>query len=272
VTTPGLDGVTLRLQRADELLLRLGAKRNDFLAAKGRELIGSFEPETQEFVVRVSGPLPPPEWGILVSEFLHHLRAALDILLVALVIRRGGSTHRRTQFVICKTPKQWRKATNGKNDALSGVDAGDRDLIATLQPAFGGVAEHRNWLAVLSDMCDLDRHFGAGPRFLALPADAGAGLQLTPQNETTGSPEPAKPQAGLDGGDRAEVYRAFLPDPGPHPELRFKQEPEIDVTFGFSGAPVLYGDLVSIRHEVQLILRLFEPELVGAPRSAAGAR
>ncbi|MEJ7657391.1 MAG: hypothetical protein WKF33_10225 [Thermoleophilaceae bacterium] len=64
-------------------------------------LIGEMEREgawrVQRIVIREH---PDPSWALLVSEVVHHLRAALDYLVWQLVLLNGAEPYHRYQFPI----------------------------------------------------------------------------------------------------------------------------------------------------------------------------
>jgi len=100
VAVSGIEGVDLKLGRAKQCLALLEYERAALLERQENRTIGQYHPDIGEFVVRVDGDLPDLRWGITAGEFAHALRSALDNLLWALVVRRGGTPTTIHQFPI----------------------------------------------------------------------------------------------------------------------------------------------------------------------------
>ena len=96
---PGLDGVMLKIRRADECLAFLNDQRAALLEATGNRVVGEFDTAAGDYVFRVNEE-PPLAWGISIGELAHALRGALDNLLWQLVLARGGTPTRATQWPI----------------------------------------------------------------------------------------------------------------------------------------------------------------------------
>ena len=52
--------------------------------------------------------LPPLQWGVVLGEFAHDTRSALDQLIWSLVLAHGGSPGTHTQFPAANSEKKWR--------------------------------------------------------------------------------------------------------------------------------------------------------------------
>jgi len=123
---PNLIGVDLKLRRAEEHLRFLDAERGKILPIHPDRMVGQHDPQTGDYVVRVEGDPPPPEWGIPISEFAHALRTALDNLLWQLILARGGKpVSRVTQFPIYEEETKF----NGKPKSRKGSWATEADRL-----------------------------------------------------------------------------------------------------------------------------------------------
>ncbi len=63
-TQDRLHGCWLKVRRANEHLHTLDDEISRFLSSEDRRLIGQFEPDTSQYVSRVSGGPPPLRWGV----------------------------------------------------------------------------------------------------------------------------------------------------------------------------------------------------------------
>jgi hypothetical protein len=152
-----LEPIDWRLARADEHLATLDRERDAFLDEKNRRIAGPFEPDTSEYVFRFAGKLPDPRIGLIVGEFGHHLRAALDNLVWQLVLLRGGTPNRDSQFPIYAS-KQAYEGDRGAPRMLRGVIADDRAAIESIQPFQEGDRAQGSSLALLAWLNNVDKH------------------------------------------------------------------------------------------------------------------
>jgi hypothetical protein len=79
-----LEAVDWRLKRAHKHLTTLDRERKRFLARvdkKDPRFVGKFNSDTNEYVFRLNCKPPNPRLGLIVGEFAHNLRAALDNLV-----------------------------------------------------------------------------------------------------------------------------------------------------------------------------------------------
>src|SRR3954451_18997253 len=152
-----LEALDWRIEQANKHLTTLNDERIAFherLDKKDRRIIGEFEGDTSEYVFRVNCDPPDPRLGILVSEFSHHLRATLDNLVWQLVLLRGGSPTRLTQFPIYESRERYQSSSW----MLRGVSADDRALIERCQPFQQGERAADAYLAQLAWLNNMDKH------------------------------------------------------------------------------------------------------------------
>ena len=278
------DGIDLRLARADE---HLGVIEREVakVAGKNRRVVGEFEANSFEYVFRIEGELPPPEIGVYVSEAVHHLRSALDNLVWQIVLGRRNQPTRFNAFPIEETDGQFNAAE--KRGALAGTDADDRAFIEQAQPYHHGPHwKRRHLLLLLKNLSNIDKHrymhagfvamtlSGPGGIPLPLSPDLGAMLKALPPDGST--PELRglcvvvgvnvkvtgwRFTAGEQRDDRAELLRATLVDPPPHPEVKLQPNPAIDVSLtnieGRDEQPVTVSDLRRIQRRVNEIVGHF---------------
>ncbi|MFD3945971.1 hypothetical protein [Streptomyces sp. NPDC058579] len=86
-----------------------------------------------ELRLEVSQPPPLAEWGFRFGEAVHHLRAALDNLVVAIARQSGVADEKHLNalaFPICGTRKEWKK----RSKAMMHLPEWCRDTLEQLQP------------------------------------------------------------------------------------------------------------------------------------------
>lgn len=129
-------GVDRKLWRADDHLEACFFKRATAAArivnAGADAVIGEFDPGTNDYVFRLTTPPLDPEIGVIVGEFAHNLRSALDIMLWQVILARGGRPRIGvTQFPIYEDEAKFK----GKAEALTrGVSREDFAFIEAAQP------------------------------------------------------------------------------------------------------------------------------------------
>jgi hypothetical protein len=172
---PSLDGVRLKLVEADNHLDFLRTYQRAHVDAGDRRIIGDYDPDTRDYVFRVSGDLPPLDAGLHVSLFAHLLRSSLDNMLWQLIRLRGGhprttfgpkgSGLRPTQFPIYEQEADFR--TKAKAETR-GIEPPDFTFIKDSQPYQAG-AKLARWhpLALLGHLNNVDKHRFVHPTFAA---------------------------------------------------------------------------------------------------------
>lgn len=73
-----LTDVDRRLERAKEIRTRLADEVARFLASEPFGTVERYDSGGMFWVDVFARRMPPDEWGIVVSEFAHHVRAALN--------------------------------------------------------------------------------------------------------------------------------------------------------------------------------------------------
>ena len=90
-----LAGVMAKLDRVNELLDVLKTEVQTFLDSGPYFTVGAYDPATHawEQRVRIAEP-PPPRLGVIVGEYVHDVRSALDHLVWQLILLDGGTPTR----------------------------------------------------------------------------------------------------------------------------------------------------------------------------------
>jgi hypothetical protein len=165
VLKPGLNvshWPDLKLARAEQHLSDLQARINIASTATPALLqpVFSVDRRTVTFTVGDrSGPLYE-EWALVIGDFIHNVRAALDALAWDLAHLDGAvpssSAEKRIYFPICQTEKAWISQLKGP---LSTVPRDMQKRLYVLQP-FVYERPSQAIFAVLNDLDILDKHRG----------------------------------------------------------------------------------------------------------------
>jgi hypothetical protein len=171
-----LDGVQTKLDRAEEHLMLLGSEIDAFLESKPYVVEGQFEPETHEWVERIRVKSnPPAKLGVIVGDYVHNLRSALDHLAWQLVLLDGGTPGERTQFPITSTRREFDRQAK-RLGALT-----DRHLagIESAQPYHAEDRLKEHPLNSLSYLSNIDKHRIVHPMFGYIRAEGVQPLRFS---------------------------------------------------------------------------------------------
>jgi hypothetical protein len=257
-----LDGPRFKIERASEHLDTLDRERTAFLADVDNRIVGRFEPETSNYIFNVSGDPPDLRWAPIVGEIAHNLRSALDNLTSALVTHRGNVVTNQTQFVIADTVLIWDAELKRKR--LRGLSTDDIALIQELQPyhranfALAHPLSRLGWLSNRDKHPDIHVAYVIIDNLLPLPPRISMPISA---NDTTGPMAMVMLNSGSSSGDRTEIARCLLPEPGPNPQMHMQLNNPIDISFSDSARGLTLNDLTHIRDEVARIYGIFEPLL-----------
>jgi hypothetical protein len=260
-----LDGVWAKLARADEHLKALDAEIPVFLDSNPHTYRGHIDREASRYVVTIHITRPPPiEWSVIVGDFVHNLRSALDHLVWQLVLLSGNepvSGPGGNQFPIFTTkPGDMRLRNNRFNRQLRGVHRSVRAAIHRIQPYRAGRDANRRPLAVLADLSNEDKHQAILPSYAAIPPREGQ-IDLYPVKlvdvEFFERMEVHVNKPLIDG---AEVMSADIVITGPDPQVKMEGELPFDVAFGEGMAPMASLGIVrnAVNEVVGTLGRLFK--------------
>ncbi len=136
-----LDGARAKLRRANEHRHEIESRIELWREDRPHEFIHDKDSEPGWTVLRLRIVKPPPiELGVLVGDYAHNVRSALDHMVWQLVIPNGAAPGRHTQFPIALTEKQFdERAITHKTAMLAGVSETAQTYIRRQQP-YGGRA------------------------------------------------------------------------------------------------------------------------------------
>jgi len=161
---PSLDGPRAKLRRAHHHLEGLYDDFNRTVGPQQHSLVreDGDEPRTHIFRAQNVPPLPP-DWGLIVGDFAHNLRSALDHLVWQLVLLSGSKPGRDNQFPICSAgTRYWCSKKDGtpsvRDRSLRGVAEQYRTPIDAVQPYRRGQDTELAFLSGLADLSNFDKH------------------------------------------------------------------------------------------------------------------
>jgi hypothetical protein len=160
-----LDGCRAKLERAHTHLQALYDELNAFTDGEPYELVRQHDPKsrTDDVFVKVHREPDALLWGVLLGDFLHNTRSALDHLVWQLVLLDGGKPGRDNAFPIALSgPGYWCQRKDGgpsmRDSLLKGVAEDHRAIIDVVQPYRSGNAAKLDLLAILADFSNVDKH------------------------------------------------------------------------------------------------------------------
>ena len=186
----------------------------------------------------------PIRLGVIVGDFIHNLRSALDHLVWQFVRREGNRPRRSNAFPIHTSQENFiqRVVCAPKNrDPLQGIDPqGDAwTFIEGLQP-YHGADPALHPLTILNSFWNSDKHRVVQTAMTfpeALPSE------MVGWNPTTNPIEKEFPYpADAPLVDGAELARLRFDPMGPDPQVYVKRIPSLAIAFGES-FPAKKGDL-----------------------------
>jgi hypothetical protein len=263
-----LEPIDWRLERADEHLATLDRERRAFFDDEDRRIVGHFDRDASEYVFRHTGDPPNPRLGLVVGEFAHHLRAALDNLLWQLVLLRGGSPTRQTQFPIYESRERYRREAGRM---IRGVGADDRALIEAAQPYKHGIHAPDSYLTMLAWLNNVDKHRYIHVAF-ARPRQTPIKVSYGPQGEDAGF-WPWNPRFVQDIGkitkapyvpsradeDSTELLRVPIEPSGPNPQMKVDAGAAIEISPSDPKHRLTLADLRDTRALVAHVIGDFRP-------------
>ena len=169
---PTLEGVDLKLKWAKNRFDILSERINEFVVEPGQDRIVLEQHPDLRGMLRVNHVhRPPPEWGILIGDCVHHYRTALDHLLFQLVVantkgRIPAKVMRRSEFPIFNSGPRFRGKLNRKGEPLAGsgrakiqhVSPEARAIIERLQPYHRRKNPGSRALWQLQELSNIDKH------------------------------------------------------------------------------------------------------------------
>jgi hypothetical protein len=149
-----LHGIDQKVARAKNHRDYLTRRVTLFQQRSTHRVVTTVEAEGLEHVVRIHRLQPvPPEWAVILGEFLYDLRPALDNLMWALILANGKQPGRDTYFPVLhrENDKTFTRMTAG-----AGADA--IAIIRSVQPYLKGDRARADPFFLLHELNRLDKH------------------------------------------------------------------------------------------------------------------
>jgi hypothetical protein len=260
---PSLIGVQAKLDRARDHLQALYDELNVFSASNPHELVREHDPETRtdDVFVKVLREPKDPEWGILLGDFLHNARCALDHLVWQLVLLNKAKPGRWNQFPIATHGAQyWSLEKDGRpsmrDRMLRGVAEEHRALIDAVQPYRRGREAKSDRLAILAEFSNTDKHRIVHPTLIGLmDPDFERDFTATAYG-SEGFAEVELHNAGpIEDGAKVMTVRYVTDDP----EARVKMDANLPVGIGFGETGLKVTVLGEILVDVRDVIGQFVP-------------
>jgi hypothetical protein len=148
---PVAAGIAAKLDRAALHLESFREELQRFNKAHAGVIFGEIHKDGQTHVYRPTYvPDLPDDWSCIVGDCLHNMRTALDHLAWQLVIASGHQPTPSTSFPIRNAP--------GSADIFPFITDGMRAEVDAVQPYHVGKQANRQWLSILKQLDDIDKH------------------------------------------------------------------------------------------------------------------
>jgi hypothetical protein len=253
-----LDGIQAKLYRAGEHLERIGAEGNAFLEGQPYSTRVQFEPELHAWVSRFQVREDPPlRLGVLVGDYVHNLRSALDHLVYALTELDGGTPDRWTQFPITKSANDFNSVVQRQ---IPGLSAKHRTGIEMAQPYNGRNGPDVHPLYCINELAIADKHHVVQPTYAHLSTRG-----IKPLRRLDDEPGPS-PVVRIDiapDGTRVVDGTALLvahaaPDADPATKVDVDGNLTIDIAFGERA--ISWESLPAMTEAVKTVVSVFIPD------------
>jgi hypothetical protein len=169
---PSLDNPRARMRRAHE---HLDVLQKKIIAFTDREPYAVVrQPKTQSGVEVFAFEMreqPPLELGVIVGDFFHNLRSALENLAWQIVLLDGGTPDEHTGFPVASDLQGFKSQAGSK---LKGVDPARVAEIESVQPYPARNDAISRALETVHDFARIDRHQIIHPAFAVANTDPNA--------------------------------------------------------------------------------------------------
>jgi hypothetical protein len=227
-----LHGFRLKLNRAQAYAKALHSEVDAWFMRHPYEVFGQYEPgPPEEYVFKARFlELPPSEWGLILGDFAHNARSALDHLAYQVVSLGNGGVHQeQTAFPIVTECRNWQAAAARR---LKGARDRHIKMIEAFQPyhrrdthgaktIWGAIEDP---LAVLDRLSIVDKHIVLNPTPATVQA-IGWDVEIIQDIESTGVQE--APMGILI--DEGVVVRVGIVSSGRNPELKLKRRETMEI-------------------------------------------
>jgi hypothetical protein len=253
-----LSDAHLKLLRAKEHLDAIDGQIAAFHSRDPYAIVDKYEPETGDYVmyIRVFEE-PDPRWGVLVGDFIHNTRSALDYIAEQLVIANGKKPSRYTQFPITRSCEEFRRVKR----MYARMDRADIARLEGVQPYNArNPDEAIGPLAWLNELSNRDKHHvltvplarmtTLNPGFITSDNDPTSDVMAVNWDDAEVNIGPVK--------DKTEIFRVPIklrPGASDPPVMKMNVERSAHVTLGYELSAV--NTLTRIYAEVRRVFAGF---------------
>lgn len=211
--------------------------------------------EAGEYGLRIEMNTPLPlAWSVIVGDYIHNLRSALDHLAWQLVLVSGGKPSERTQFPIFMAEPTGR-AIGRWDQMVAGMVEPVVAQIRDVQPYAAGDQAKQHTLAILNALSNIDKHRLPLARVAAIAAHEPGTLGLLPKRDVEILDAQIKIGVPLEDGD--EIAWATVRCTGPNPEIDTQGPVPMNVAFTAGSYDVPMQGLVEVGQYTQKLVTLF---------------
>jgi hypothetical protein len=266
-----LDGPQAKIARAGEHLEALNNEVIAFFNIKPDSLAGEYDAESGWYAFRLQLTPAPLRMGVLVGDFVHNLRSALDHFIWQLVAFSGGNPGRSNQFPIYTSEADFLRDVEERVEdrgpgplAGLGEDTPGWAFVKGFQPYHRGDRAATHPLTRLNRLSNEDKHRVVPPAFLAVGGEPGVALFDFQWNEGEIIDNHI---VALEDGQRlendAELARVRLEGAGSNPDVQMDVNFQVRIAFGTGDPAATMYDLADMAEHVgrmiEMANRLFDP-------------
>jgi hypothetical protein len=223
-----LTGVLLKLARANTHLEALKVEVRAYWGREPYRLRPDLDCDAGKYSLYIEIVEPAPvQWSVIVGDFVHNLRSALDHLACKLVLITGATDISKTQFPIFSNEPKGGKALAAWERMTTGMSPRILTELRKMQPYAAGDAAKETAFAILNALSNEDKHKLLIGRVSAVaPHTEGTIGLIEGNNVKVLNPEIA---IGVPLQDGDKIAWADIRCTGPNPEVEFKGPIPMDI-------------------------------------------
>lgn len=259
-----LAGPVARVARANEQLRDLLRSVQGFLDSEPYGFLSKYYEAKRVCGLYATARPFPEEWSVILGEFVHNLRSALDHLIWQLVIVRGNEPiEKQTGFPITIDKGSFKNdRRDGGTWKLQGVAPSDVATIELLQPHYGRTRDEarREPLFLLNKLWNADKHRHPQPVYVHSGEVAYDDFPQIVADRDVASVVPIYGPVSHMQTDGYLVAAARVEPTGPDPRVKMDRKFPTRILFGrFEGGGITPQGLVNIATSVAGVVNALAP-------------
>jgi hypothetical protein len=153
-----LDSVRYKIFRAITHLKELETELHRYYDTNPAKVVRQPDGDPDRFIGKIETSTPiPARLPIIIGDCLQNMRSSLDYLVWELVLAAKNSPGKHSMFPVCATLEAFDNQIR-KQRRLEGVSPDAIAEIKALQPYHDGQDSDRNFLWVIDDLCNINKH------------------------------------------------------------------------------------------------------------------